>query len=208
MLDVFWCHIFVCTDVWHHFLFTVSDIFHFHSIPANPFGLGPRVLMGPVKYDQVFRPSPVCRNGWQSEKRLSTATHTSHTMNLHCYPLPKRHQRPWKILIYLMPEGLQVSRQSSSASRLIPDPEVIEVSDAGGRMRHSLFPFLPLHRGSFVEQVRTAEKVGQVVTPAGTLGDVQSGASVLSFRCLWSWSWCFCFGNVDFQRRVFLFSGI
>lgn len=41
---------------------------------------------------KCFRPSPVDRNGWQSEKRLSTAAHTSHTVNLHCYPLPKWHQ--------------------------------------------------------------------------------------------------------------------
>lgn len=50
---------------------------------------------------KCFRPSPVCRNEWQSEKRLSTAAQTSRTMNLRCYPLPQRHQRGHRKLWFI-----------------------------------------------------------------------------------------------------------
>lgn len=98
----------VCTDVWHHFPFTGSDIFHFHSIPANPFGFGPRGLMGPEKYDQVFQAKPSLQKRMTEWKKAFNSSsykpHYEPPLLPSAKMAPKR--TPWKILIHLMPEGL------------------------------------------------------------------------------------------------------
>lgn len=73
-------------------------------------GLGPRVLMGPVKYDQVFQAKPSLQKQMTEWKKAFNSS----SYKPHCEPpllpsakmAPKR--PPWKILIYLMTEGLQL----------------------------------------------------------------------------------------------------